>query len=290
MDLYERGVITSEDTGGIEMKNDLDTALRLLRMTAYCEGIGKVLADGASGVVRWLGEGRSDDVAHIKGNSVVRDPRMGGMGTMEFEQMTTPRGAHVSAAGSPSYDPGRSLADFVRHGERMGASAESLARLEESGVFNPGQYSRYSEDWYALFNCLSLCNRAQVNRFYHVNTIAALYSALTGIETGPEELMLAAERAWTVGKLLNVREGFDRRQDRPPATWFRPMTRGGEEHVITDYERTRTLTQQDVEGFLDDYYDERGYDVGTGLPTVEKLEELGLEDLAEGLSLPHRQE
>jgi aldehyde:ferredoxin oxidoreductase len=35
---------------------------------------------------------------------------------------------------------------------------------------------------------------------------------------------------------------------------------------------------------LDDYYDERGWDIETGIPTREKLEELGLEDTADDLA------
>ncbi|UCB42191.1 MAG: hypothetical protein JSV77_06880, partial [Dehalococcoidales bacterium] len=207
-------------------------------------------------------------------------------GTMEFEQMTTPRGAHVAAAGSPSYDTGRPLTDFIRHGERMGVPAEALKRLEESGVFNPGRYSKYSEDWYALFNCLSLCNRAQVNRFYHIDTITTLYAAVTGIECSPEELMQAAERAWTIGKLLNAREGFDRRHDHAPEAWFQPLLQSGEERHIMDYGRTVNLTRKDLERFLDDYYEERGYDRESGLPTYGKLRELGLEYIAKDLNLP----
>jgi len=286
VDLYQQGIITKEDTGGIELKNDIETALELLRMTAYREGFGEVLAEGHAGIERLVGERGIGSIAHIKGNAIVRDPRHGGLGTMEFEQITTPRGAHVAAAGSPSYDPGRPFTDFIRHGERMGASAESLKRLEESGTFNPGRYSEYSEDWYALFNCLSLCNRAQVNRFYHIDTITALYKAVTGIESSPKELMKIAERAWTIGKLLNIREGFDRRHDRAPDAWFQPLVQSGEEHHIMDYGRTTRLTRKDLERFLDDYYDERGYDKKSGLPTREKLRELGLEEMAENLNLP----
>ena len=286
VDLYQQGIITREDTGGIELKNDIETALELIRMTAYRKGLGEVLAEGPAEIERLVGERAIGSIAHIKGNAIVRDPRIGGLGTMEFEQMTTPRGAHIAAAGSPSYDPGRPFADFVRHGERMGVSAQALKWLEESGVFNPGRYSKYSEDWYALFNCLSLCNRAQVNRFYHIDTIAALYTAVTGIESSPEELMHIAERAWTIGKLLSVREGFDRRHDHAPVAWFHPLIRSGEEHRITDYDRTTNLTRGDLERFLDDYYDERGYDRVSGLPTREKLRELGLESMAEGLNLP----
>ena len=289
VELYEQGLISRKDTGGIELRNDIETALELLRMTASREGFGEILAGGAEAVVGHIGEGVQTRIAHIKSLSVVRDPRLNGLGTMEFEQMTNPRGAHVSAGGSPSYSPGRPLSDFVRHAGRMGASPRAVKNLEESGVFNPGRYSRFSEDWYALFNCLSLCNRAQVNRFYHVRTIADLFAAVTGIQHSPERLMQAAERAWTVGKLLNVREGFDRRHDGPPEAWFEPLQPEGAEHRLHDYDGTRDLTRADVERFLDDYYDERGYDRMRGVPTLEKLRELGIEGLADGLDLPkHR--
>jgi aldehyde:ferredoxin oxidoreductase len=286
VELYHKGIITSEDTGDIELTDDIETALELLHMTAHRQGLGKVLADGPAALERMIGERAVGSIAHIKGHATVRDPRLGGLGTMEFEQLTTPRGAHVAAAGSPSYDPGRPLSDFIRHAERMGATSESIKFLDESGVFNPGRYSTYSENWYALFNCLSLCNRAQVNRFYHIDTITAFYTAVTGIDTSPRDLMQAAERAWTIEKLLNAREGFDRRHDHVPETWFQPLLRAGEKRHITDYARTTDLTRKDLVEFLDDYYDERGYDMEGGLPTREKLRELGLEHMAEGLDLP----
>ena len=282
--LYREGVITKEDTGGIELKDDIETALKLAQMTAYREGFGEVLADGLLGVAQRIGRGTEEHIVHIKGQSIVYDPRLRSLGTMEFEQITTPRGAHVAAAGSPSYEPGRSLSDFARHGERMGIPEEAIKRVVGATTFNPGRYSRYSEDWYSLFNCLSLCNRAQVNRFYHVKTIAEFYSAVTGIDVTPAQLMQASERAWTIGKLLNVREGFDRKDDKAPEAWYKPLVREGKEYRITNYEGTSTLTKEDIEIFLDDYYDERGYDRQSGLPTEEKLEELGLESMAAELA------
>ncbi len=285
VELFQRGIIGPRDTGGITLKPDIETALELVRLTSCRQGFGELLARGPAAVAGALGE-RGRAIAHIKGNGIVQDPRLGGLGTMEFEQLTMPRGAHVAAAGSPSYEPGRPFADFLRHGERMGAPPGSLARLESEGRFNPGLYSRFSEDWYALFNCLGLCNRAQVNRFYHVDTIAELYTAVTGVEAGARDLMAAAERAWTLGKLLNVREGFDRRHDSVPDAWFEPLARGGETLRIHDYAGTTELTPADLQRYLDDYYRERGYDLTTGLPTRRLLRRLGLEELATGLELP----
>jgi aldehyde:ferredoxin oxidoreductase len=279
VNLYQEGIINKEDTGGIELRGDIETALKLAKITAHRQGFGAILAEGLVGAAQKIGRGAQRYTSHIKGQAIIIDPRMHGLGTMEFEQMTNPRGAHVAAGGSPAFEPGRPVADFVRHGERMGIPEEALKRVVGPTSFNPGRYSRYSEDWYALFNCLSLCNRAQVNRFYHVKTIADLYSAVTGIDLTPAQIMRASERAWNIGKLLNVREGFSRKDDQAPEAWFKPLVQAGKESRLTDYEGTTTLDKEDIERFLDDYYDERGYDKQTGLPTRQKLEELGLGSL-----------
>jgi len=47
---------------------------------------------------------------------------------------------------------------------------------------------------------------------------------------------------------------------------------------LMDYYATKTLTREDVEKILDDYYDERGWNVEKGIPTKEKLTELDLSD------------
>ena len=276
-DLYKQEIITEEDTGGIEVKEDFDTTMKMLQMTAYRQGFGDILADGIVGVTQRIGKGADKYACHIKGRSLLYDPRTVGLGTMEFEPMTTPRGSHVGAAGSPSYTPGRSPDDFARHCERMGATPDAVKRVVSPTSFNPGRLSRWSEDWCALFGCLSLCNRAHVNRFYHVRTIAELYSAVTGIELSPNDLMKVAERAWNVAKVINVRAGFGRKDDRPPWTWFIPHKgEDGKEYPLMDYYKTTVLTEADIDRFLDDYYDERGWDKESGAPTPEKLRELGL--------------
>ena len=107
-----------------------------------------------------------------------------------------------------------------------------------------------------------------------------LYSAVTGIDTTPADLKLASERVWNLWKLLNYRAGFDRKDDEPPEIWFQPLKGEGKEYHLTDYFKITRLTKEDVNRLLDDYYDERGWDKKSGLPTVKKLEELGLETLA----------
>jgi aldehyde:ferredoxin oxidoreductase len=276
LSLYERGVITTQDTGGLEIKNTLETALELARMTTYREGFGNTLAEGPVAAALEIGRGAIDSLEHVKGHGIVIDPRKNGLGTMEFEEIVNPRGSHVASGGSPAYNPGRPLQDFIRHSQRMGASPEAVARTISATSFNPARFTCFSEDWFSLFNCLALCNRAHVNRFYSAASIADLYSAVTGLETSPQQLMQVAERCWNLGKLLNTRVGFGRKDDRPPAAWFAPLKDGDREQYLTDYFNTTRLTEQDIAKLLDDYYDERGWDRQTGNPTPQKLQELGL--------------
>ncbi len=58
-----------------------------------------------------------------------------------------------------------------------------------------------------------------------IGSITDLYSALTGIEITPAQLMKAAERSWSVSKHLKVRAGFGKRDDQLPGIWFKPLIR-----------------------------------------------------------------
>jgi aldehyde:ferredoxin oxidoreductase len=82
-------------------------------------------------------------------------------------------------------------------------------------------------------------------------------------------------------KLLNVRIGFERKDDHPPKAWFEPIKSGDRELRMMDYYKTTVLTEKDMDRMLDDYYDERGWDRDRGAPTLEKLSELGLEEFSD---------
>ncbi len=83
-------------------------------------------------------------------------------------------------------------------------------------------------------------------------------------------------------KMANVREGFSRKDDTFPQKWFQPLKRPdrGEELILKDYFQTASVDRSQAESLLDDYYQEKGWDILTGTPTVEKLESLGLENAA----------
>ena len=280
--IYQKGIISKEDLDGLEPKEkDYNTFVKLLEMIAYRKGLGAALAEGLAGAAQIIGKGAEDYSYHIKGHSTIFDPRARGiLGTMEFTEITNPRGAHVAFGGSPAYTVGRSIEDFLRHGERMGIPRQAYDNIFDKSTFNVGRLSRYSEDWCSLFDCLGLCNRAFVNRFYHVQTISEIHSALTGNNLTPIELMKVAERVWNLWGVLNTKCGFARKDDRAPKIWFIPLDVDGKEISINDYFHTTTYTEEDIEKLLDDYYHERGWDKNSGIPTHDKLKELGLSNYA----------
>ena len=278
----EKGAIDEDQFGRIE--RDYETMHDLIEKIVFRKGVGDVLAEGWVATTREFGLDSAQFTSHIKGLGTQYDPRERGLGTMEFEQLVNPRGGHHQSGGSPSYNLGAPLEMFERHADRMGAPAAAVKRIMDSPFgFNVGRFTRYSEDWFSMFDSLGICIRSQNNRFYSADICARLFSKATGIQIDKAGLMQAAERVWNLYKVLNWREGFDRKDDSVPEKWFEPVKAAGSEFEIKDYFQTKTLTREDLENLLDDYYDERGWDARSGCPTRETLSQLDMHDIMKDL-------
>jgi len=109
-------------------------------------------------------------------------------------------------------------------------------------------------------NALGICTIFTYQALMFGDDFARLYSAATGNEITASELIKAGERIFNLLKVINVREGFTRKEDKVPETWLRPM--------------------KSPEGKIEmmDYYEERGWDIEKGIPTKQKLQELSLEE------------
>ena len=246
---------------------------------SYREGLGQILADGLRGIIQHFGEEAQKYAPYtVKGMLPYVGPR-GPMawrllGTMELGQVMDPRGPHVGASGSPTYFAKRDLALFPQHLRRMGISEEAIQRIlpglgTPAQALKVGRLLRYSHRWFTILGSLGICARAQINRFYNARLCAALYEAVTGIKTDLDALGLRADRAWTLLRMANVRAGITRNDDAAPEKWF-------EEPAFQEYVTERPLHYTAVERMIDDYYDEQGWDLHTGIPTTERLQELGL--------------
>jgi len=100
---------------------------------------------------------------------------------------------------------------------------------------------------------------------------AKLLNALTEYEFIAEEIQKSAERIMNVERAYIVREGIRREDDSLPERFLKePLPDECGESVGSVVE---------LEPMLDEYYKARNWEVATGIPTEEKLRELGLEKI-----------
>jgi len=77
MEAWEKGILTAEDTGGIEIKfHDADGVIKLLEMIARREGVGDLLAEGSLIASQRIGKGSDEFLTTVKGLELaMHDPR-----------------------------------------------------------------------------------------------------------------------------------------------------------------------------------------------------------------------
>lgn len=287
VELYERGVITREDTDGIELKRDFPTTMQLMRKIAFREGLGDLLAEGYAEIFKRLGRECEKYAVHIKGMDVNFDARINRLGTCEFHEVVNPRGGHQQVAvteGEIFLGHGVNLDSFKGWCRKVGIPEEAISRIFDlPGRFNLARLTKWSEDWWTLLDSVGW-GCYYHSRIYRMEQVARAFSLATGIQMPAHELLRAGERAYTLLKALNAREGFGRKDDRFPERWFEPIldNDNGTYRMMVDYFGNE-VKRHDAEQLLNDYYEERGWDTHRGIPTREKLVELGLEKMADDL-------
>ncbi|MGD8985858.1 MAG: aldehyde ferredoxin oxidoreductase C-terminal domain-containing protein [Desulfobacteraceae bacterium] len=286
VELYERGILTKEDTDGVELKHDFETTMYLSEQADKNEGLGGILAQGYLKAIQDIGRGCEKYAIHVKGMEPLYDPRINRMSGPELNQVVNPRGAHAPQGCITLYMAKDLAAEKYRPWlEDRGVSAEARERIfPRPGYFNIARMLPYGEDWVAFTNSVGLgCLRGRVDSFMRGEDWPEIYSAVTGFETSLEELRECSKRIYNLYRALNVRLGFSRKDDVFPERWFEPLeTTDRGTMVLCDYFGT-PLSKEDCQNLLNDYYDERGWDTKTGIPTEKTLVKTGLEDVAKDL-------
>jgi aldehyde:ferredoxin oxidoreductase len=251
--LYDRGFITTADTGGLPLRwGDIETAHILLEMIARREGFGNVLADGDKRIAARYGA--HDLAVHVNGLELPgHDPRA--LSGMAVVYATSPRGACHMQGDMYMVDMGLTL--------------------PEVGIFPGGRFKTRSkstivaalQDWRTLYNSAIMC--VFVNPTAPV--LVKLLSDATGWSSDIVWWRRTGERIFALKLAFNNRLGINRGSDRLPERLFIPMSNGS---------RGRTPR---LETMLEEYYAHREWDWQTGKPSRQKLVSLGLPDIAEEL-------
>jgi aldehyde:ferredoxin oxidoreductase len=261
MECYDRGLINNETTQGLDLAwGNMDAVVKLVHQIGRKEKFGAVLADGILESVKRLGKETEPYAMHGKGLDVfLGEPR--GIKAYGLGNAVASRGAdHVRA--DPFFE---TLGDPQRGIEKFGM-AEAADRLSFKGK---GKVVKHYEALCVMADSLNLCKNTMVSmETLDFDDIAEIYNALTGFDMTGETIMKVGERVTNVERIFNMLCGV-RKEDDTLAKRFL-------EEPLPEECGPSAGSVLELEPMLDEYYKERGWDIETGAPTRDKLEELGL--------------
>lgn len=271
MDCYERGIIDWSDTDGLELNfGNAQAAIELVHKIARREGFGDVLAEGEKRAPQIIGRGSEQFMHHSKGGIIIaEDPRsLPGFG---LAYLTSTRGSdHLRAMFTIETHPrGPEIA------EKLFGSMDAADPNTHKGK---GKGVKWYEDLNTVVDAFGICKfnypRMLDNIFSALEIMTKGYFFVTGDEISVEEMLQAGERIFNIEKAFNVRLGLTREDDNfsvPEKFLDEPLIDGGFKGQVFP-----------LEPMLDEYYKARGWG-RDGLQTREKLEQLGLEMIADEL-------
>ncbi|OLS31407.1 MAG: Tungsten-containing aldehyde ferredoxin oxidoreductase [Candidatus Thorarchaeota archaeon AB_25] len=245
--LFKEGKISADDLDGITPEwGEVESAIALAEKIANREGIGDLMAEGALE----FGEkfGVPELAVQVNGLEFPQhDPR--GFSGHAIGYATSPRGACHMSADMYNVQMGQPNEAFnIESDDRFANEAELVARLQ---------------DFRSLTNSSVNCN------FYPIDgdQLLKLIQLATGWDIDIDELVQTGERIFTMMRLLNLKLGYDSKNEGLPELVLRPLEGATEGHV------------PDIEAQLKTWYEYRGWDRKSGKPPKKKLEKLGLGDL-----------
>ncbi len=281
IECFEKGLITVEDTGGIELKwGDADAMIAMLKKTLRREGFGDILAEGSAAAAITIGRGAEDFAIAVKGAELpAHMPQV--KPTLGVIYAVNPFGAdHQSSEHDGMYTPETIASWPEKYGKRM----------EDIGLANPQPKESLNEEKvrYALTTqyAYSAMDTANVCQFVFgpgwellgMDDLAGVVTAVTGMETTVDDLLTYGRRRVNLLRAFNAREGMTREQDTLPKRLYDDPLQDGPSAGAT-------VDRATIAEAIDTYYRLAGWDPVTGNPGRETLEELDLGWVADELAL-----
>ena len=249
IECYEKGILTREDTDGLEMTWGNGAALMtMLGKIARREGFGDVLAEGVMRAAQHVGKGSTEMAVHtMKGNSVrghdhrVQWPELFSTSVSNVGTIETHKGAPYQALGlSPTFDT-------------FDSEAVSTVEAKIKGAM-------LFED--SMVTC-------RFNTSCAVDLLCEAVNAATGWDMDFQEGMKVGKRAANLARVFNLRHGISAALDRPSTRYgSTPLDGVGVGKGIMPH----------WDKMLQNYYQLMGWSAD-GEPLPETLASLGLDDI-----------
>ena len=244
MELYEGGVVTDEQVELPLRFGSAEALVRMVEATGYREGFGDELAEGS----KRMGEkfGHPEVFMGVKGQEFpAYDPR--GFQGMGVAYATSNRGACHLRAWTPAIETQPDADPHTPEGKGAWVAQEQNRTTVRDATGACYFVSPSGGPIELLIPCVA---------------------AATGVPFTLDRAIEIGERTWNLERLWNLRAGLTKADDNLPKRLLsEPFKKGPSAGVVVQ-----------LDAMLPEYYAARGW-TPDGIPTPEKLADLGLEEL-----------
>lgn len=265
IECYENGLLTKEDTGGLELTwGNSEAITGLVEKMIAREGIGDLLADGVKKAAEKLSPEGADFAIHAGGQEPgLHDPRLDPLLGVHFSADPTP-GRHT--IGSGQYY-------LLSHLWEEVSWAPRITRYAKKDEYIPSENEALKAVAQACYKQVidgsGGCLFAALSGIQHWPIFRWL-NAATGWDKSADEYMEIGKRIQTLRQLFNIREGVDPGKFKIPAriAGYPPLTEGPLKGKSVPIEEMVRL-----------YWHYFGWDENSGAPLEETTKELGLQQM-----------
>jgi aldehyde:ferredoxin oxidoreductase len=261
IECYEKGILTKEDTGGLELKwGNTEAIVALIKKMINREGIGDILADGTKIAAAKIGKGTIEFAIQAGGQEpAMHDGRNDPGFNVHYSLEPTP-GRHT--LGAHLYYEMFQLWKCVKGLPKPSPLYTKASKYK----INPekAQTAAACSKFMSLSNGAGMCMFGLFLGAKRIPTFDWL-NAATGWQLTPEEYMTIGERIQTLKQAFNVKHGIE-----PRANFISSRALG----KIPQTEGANKGRSVDVEKLAPGYWDQFGWDTTTGKPKEETLRKL----------------
>lgn len=271
-ELYQHGIITQDDTDGLDLTwgNDL-ASLALIRKIVDQDGFGKLLSLGTEEASKVVGKGSEYYSTANKHQDNLDDGRAVKGWAL---------GNYISLRGGKHLDGAPFSEVFEGTEEEAVRLFESPTAFDQLEYAGKGKLVHFQQRFKAIVDSLGVCYFGTTwMDLEHLNQydLAEALSAAIGREVSADEMLSIGERIINVEKAFNtIHAGFTREDDQPPRVYT-------EKGSITGNHRNEVLDKDKFNEMLTEYYRQYQWDEETSWPKPERLREIGLPDVADKL-------
>jgi len=261
IECYEKGILTKEDTGGLELKwGNTEAVVALIKKMISREGIGDLLADGTKVAAQKIGKGTIEYAVHAGGQEPAmhdgrNDPGFNVHYSLEPSPGRHTLGAHLYYE---MFQLWKCLKDLPK--PKLLFTKSSRFKIDNEKAESAAACSKFM----SLSNGAGMCLFGLFLGSKRIPTFDWL-NAASGWQYTPEDYMLIGERIQTMKQAFNIKHGIE-----PKDNFISSRALGS----VPQKEGANKGRSVPMEKLAPDYWDQFGWDTATGKPKEETLRKL----------------